>query len=480
MRPFLITLLRVVAVAIAVAGAIDPSIRITRATRPEVAVVASGRLPDPALVDRVAAALEDRFDVARGASFGAAATVSVGDALPPEGLRSAAVGFAVTPAVSQPFVRITAVDVPASATAHARVPVRATVNVRGASGTPVAVSLRLNGVEIDRQNVTPADDDHTGNVALTLLGDTAGPLPFHVVATVAGSTHRVDRTIMVRDRTWQVLSVDRRPSWSAGFVRRALESDPRFEVTARVATSRGVSSTIGAAPAALSPSDLDPYDAVLVGGLDAVTTGDVQNLQGFMRERGGTVVLLPDDPDPPPALRLLSGIERWSATATDEPAGTPAGSEVLAPSNAPLWSRAAPDRSVRIATGKGELLIAGAMDTWRYRPRDPAAFDRYWQVLLAGAADRRRTLAAVPVAAAPPEHQPSPDERALVAAWASAHSGRVFAEADLTGLGETMASVINPPLEERTIHPMRSAWWMLPFGLLLGLEWWSRRRSGLK
>ena len=118
MRPFPMTLLRVAAIAIAVAGAIDPSMRITRATRPEVGVVSSSRLADPALVDRVAAALEDRFDVVRGASFGAAAIVSVGDALPPEGLRSAAVGFAVAPAVTQPFVRITAIDAPASATAR--------------------------------------------------------------------------------------------------------------------------------------------------------------------------------------------------------------------------------------------------------------------------------------------------------------------------------------------------------------------------
>ena len=30
------------------------------------------------------------------------------------------------------------------------------------------------------------------------------------------------------------------------------------------------------------------------------------------------------------------------------------------------------------------------------------------------------------------------------------------------------------------IHPMRSPWWILPFTLCLGVEWWMRRRSGLR
>jgi hypothetical protein len=30
-----------------------------------------------------------------------------------------------------------------------------------------------------------------------------------------------------------------------------------------------------------------------------------------------------------------------------------------------------------------------------------------------------------------------------------------------------------------TWHPMRSAWWIIPFALALSGEWWLRRRRGL-
>jgi hypothetical protein len=29
-------------------------------------------------------------------------------------------------------------------------------------------------------------------------------------------------------------------------------------------------------------------------------------------------------------------------------------------------------------------------------------------------------------------------------------------------------------------HPMRSPWWILPFAACLGVEWWDRRRRGLR
>jgi hypothetical protein len=38
---------------------------------------------------------------------------------------------------------------------------------------------------------------------------------------------------------------------------------------------------------------------------------------------------------------------------------------------------------------------------------------------------------------------------------------------------------ITASVEPGRIYPMRSPWWLLPFTLCLGGEWWLRRRSGL-
>ena len=474
----LTTALRCLAIAIVVAGAIDPSMSVRGVTRPEVAVVSSPRLPDPLVSERVAAALAERFTVVTGTPFGAAAVVVVGDSLPPPSQRTAPVGFAIAPIASAPFVTITGLHLPPRSSAHAQVIVRASIRTFAAANREAVLSLRINDREIDRQTIKVATNDQQETLQLTLVSGVTGPQPFTLVASVGDSTHTVDGTVTVRDETWQVLSLDRRASWAAGFIRRALEIDPRFTVVARVTTSRGMSSTLGDAPATLSAAELGRFDSVIVSGLEALSAGDIDALDAFMRD-GGSVVLLPDDPEPSAALRQLSGIDRWTASATNDPAGAPLASEVIAPVSAPAWAEIRQDRTVRIAVGSGELVVAGAMDAWRYRQRDSAGFDRYWQVTLAESAERsqtRRGLAVSPALG----RQPVAYEPAVVAAWASAHGGRIVSAADLARLPDELATAISPAAEQRTIHPMRSGWWMVPFGLLLGLEWWTRRRGGGK
>jgi len=473
--------LRILAIAIAVAGAIDPSLSVNDVTRPEVAVVSSPRLPDSQLSDRVAAALADRFDVLRDNPFGPAAVVAVGDSLPAPAQRSAPVAFAVTPIATEPFVTITDLQSPPRASAHAQVIVRAVIRSVAAANREVVVSLRVNDREIDRQTIKVATNDQHEGVLLTLPSGVTGPQPFTVVATVADSVHGVDGTVTIHDGSWQVLSLDRRPSWASGFIRRALETDPRFTIVARVATSRGVSSSIGDAPAALSAADLERFDTVIVSGLEALSAADIAGLDAFMRERGGSVILLPDDPESPAALRQLSGIERWSASAANDPSGVPLASEVIAPASTPVWATVRADRSVRISAGSGELVVAGAMDAWRYRQRDAAAFDRYWQVTVAESAERGQSRGATTLPAPTGAgRRPVPQEPTLVASWTGAHGGKVFPSTELAQLPDALRAAISPSVERRTIHPMRSGWWMAPFGLLLGLEWWTRRRRGEK
>ena len=50
--------------------------------------------------------------------------------------------------------------------------------------------------------------------------------------------------------------------------------------------------------------------------------------------------------------------------------------------------------------GPGRLLISGALDAWRYRADDRAAFDRFWQASIAGAAAMARPPVSVRIAPA--------------------------------------------------------------------------------
>jgi hypothetical protein len=86
--------------------------------------------------------------------------------------------------------------------------------------------------------------------------------------------------------------------------------------------------------------------------------------------------------------------------------------------------------------------------------------------------------ASAPAAPAAPALDAAPDTRDLVGVWTSSRGGQVIPESRLAELGPAIAQALSPPSERRSRHPMRSAWWIVPFGLALGVEWWTRRRAG--
>jgi hypothetical protein len=71
-------------------------------------------------------------------------------------------------------------------------------------------------------------------------------------------------------------------------------------------------------------------------------------------------------------------------------------------------------------------------------------------------------------------------ERDVLSAWATSRGGRVI---DATAIAD-LASAIRPLAPAGStrapVHPMRSAWWIGPMTLLMGIEWWSRRSRGLR
>lgn len=69
---------------------------------------------------------------------------------------------------------------------------------------------------------------------------------------------------------------------------------------------------------------------------------------------------------------------------------------------------------------------------------------------------------------------------ALLAAWASSRGGRLFTASELPDMVEAIDAAVARPSRPATSHPMRSAWWIVPFAAALGAEWWWRRRRDLR
>lgn len=115
-----------------------------------------------------------------------------------------------------------------------------------------------------------------------------------------------------------------------------------------------------------------------------------------------------------------------------------------------------------------------APGTFRARIVAPRRGDVYHLVVTSGS-DRADAGFAVEPAAA----SRGTADRRLLEAWASSRGGTVVDEPELRRLPSLIASAIAPLPRVETWHPMRSGWWIIPFALLLGAEWFGRRRRGL-
>ena len=143
--------------------------------------------------------------------------------------------------------------------------------------------------------------------------------------------------VEVGEARWPVVVHERRPSWGATFVRRALVDDPRMTVTARTDVAPQVSALAAPAADSLDDAQLDRARVVIVGAPDALTAADVQRLEHFVRRRGGSLVLVPDRPFSGAVTRLLA--QRWRERLTEGARGR------------------GPPEGQRMAAGRGGVTI---------------------------------------------------------------------------------------------------------------------------
>ena len=573
---------RVGAFAIAAVAVLDPALTTSRSSRPTVAVVTADQTTSASLVNRVVQALDRRFTIVRGQFDGAAATVIVGRAVPDEAVAVVGPLVAVVPNEPSPSVRVVNVDAPEKTALDVRAPVRVEMSVHGVRGRRVTVQLRAGGAVVDQASQALKID--SGQVGLTVhhvpLSTGAQVLVVNAFLDRGAASDSSFAIVDARPDRYAVLFHDTRPSWSSTFVRRAAESEARFSVTHRVVTSRGLSNTGGQAPESLrDPASLSDFATIVVGAPETLTSADVSAIEAFMRQRGGSVVVLMDTANIG-QLDRLTGVASWRASRTNAVAtlrdvkgfGALQGRETSWPGVTPAGSMSyavsvARDSTTRpvvwsVPVGAGRLVISGALDAWQFRG-DSSGFNRFWTTLLASlasdappaisielsrhalrpgettlgrvvirapmlsnASERVATVGAALVSGGDsaavrlwPERTPgvfsgsivaprqpgtyrlvvwtdtdraespivvhtgarSPirDDREVAQSFVSSRGGSVVAEDALDDLPDRLSSAIQVVSRVETWHPMRSPWWIVPFALLLGAEWWARRRRGL-
>jgi hypothetical protein len=367
-----------------------------------------------------------------------------------------------------------------------------------------------------------------------------------------------------------VLVFDARPSWSSTFVRRALEDDGRFTVGYRTRVAPALSA--GTLNGRLDVAALDLAAVVVIGAPDALTAEEVALLHRFVSVRGGTLILLPERSPSGAWTQLLPGVWTEHLTATPEAVGPLRAGEVLRadrlPATASVLARSGSAASIVVSpTGNGRIVVSGAMDAWRYRDLDAgptdslgaSVFDTFWRSLVAESAAAGealqlsfdRTLAArgsrsrftiqarrmtpptsseasatarcgseaaatirlgpagrvgsftgeLPLATSGScRIEATIDDRHVTGSIAVADrpafgveqtltklERRVIASGGVTAAAGQEATIARAVVGEAlspdvavTVYPMRAWWWILPFAGCLSIEWWLRRRRGLR
>ncbi|MDP2319768.1 MAG: hypothetical protein Q8O42_10570 [Acidobacteriota bacterium] len=565
--------LRTVAAAIAVAAIADPVLTVSRPVPHRVVVArlastnaeaeeAAIRSAWPGAEVSVRAASHGRLPCARGESCVMVADGSMAADWPDDLEGPVSLIRVGTPA--GPNVAIQSALVSSAQSAAASGIVRATLAGTGMAGRRTEIHVTDGAATVGSAvHEWTADGEAAIEVAWWPLGD--GPRALRVAALpfdgeASAIDNAIDVGVTVNSNRTRVLVFEARPSWASAFVRRALEDDPRFEVEHRVGLAPSL--VAGTSGTRLTVPTLDAVPVVVAGGLDGLGADEVSLFERFVRERGGTLILVPDREVSGAAARLVSG--QWTEHLEASPAavGRLRASETLRLVRATPFDTvlgAIADRPVIVVSpaGRGRVVVSGAMDAWRHRDADGGAFDRFWRSLVLESAsagdalqiDLRQPIAmpgahvpftvrhrqmqaalsrtvtasatcgagaaepirlwpqgapgvfsgSVPMERGEPcevrvevEDGPAAARGIAVSTGATSSVSAVMREleriAEQTGGGigdlatatEALAGMPAPGETPTPSHPMRSPWWMSPFVACLGLEWWLRRRSGLR
>lgn len=419
-------ILRMLGIAIAAAAAIDPAISVRRAQPIAVEIVSGATDRAGRVRERLLSELEDRVTVARPGEGDA--VVVIDGALDTASIRDA-VPVSVVQMSPPPNLRLVNASTLSKVVSGHQAMIAVDADVQSVAGRRSFMTVTQQGVAVGRIEHSWTEARRQ-RVLVPFVPVGTGTHRVHVSAAPFADESRVDDNVVETasihvNRPLQVAFIEPRPSWAAGFVRRAVESDPAFEIASVVSTSRGIDVRTGSAPTSLTASALERFDAVVVGAPEELKAGDLQALRSFLAERGGTVIFLPDRRPSGPYAAFISaaGFEEvlldapvtlWDnggqrALRASEFALPRAGRTAMRPLLALEDGRAA---IASWPVGSGSMIFSGALDAWRFRAEADGYFAAFWRASIAAAA-----LAAQPVVRVeldPPLVRPGVATRILV------------------------------------------------------------------
>ena len=407
------SILRASAFVVASVGVLDPAWTSQGKSPLPVDVRAASAADEPSAHD-VRQRVRQVDDVAVDGNASAAAVVLVGTAATPQSLTSGIPVSVVTHA-DGPNVAVEHLALPRRLLTGLTTRIEAVVSAIGMAGATSRIRLEVQGIELaaidhrwtsDREAYTARFEHVPPAAGAGVIRVSAGPLDNEVTT----GDNQADVQAIVEDRKLRVLIHEPRPSWTATFVRRALEEDPVFEVTALARPSRGISARAGSPPEQLSTRALEQFDVVIVGRARRAPSERADRARGVLSAarrhgrvrarqaadrslrclaarrtiRGGT------SPDARRASRNESGHEglrvrhRRRSLRRRGDACLAASTEGTCPWRA---KRVEGKRAVIVSwpTGAGRTIFSGALDAWRSRT-DGEAFGRFWKALIADAA----------------------------------------------------------------------------------------------
>jgi hypothetical protein len=392
--------LRSIAVAIALAALLDPALVVGRRAPLALEFIAGSTDRAPQIRQRLLAAMKGEVTIVPSGQ--GEAIVVVDGTVPAEAIRERVTVSIVAPPPG-PNLRV-ARSRPA---AHAipgfefRLPVE--FEARGLAGRTSTVTAAIDGVEVGRVEHTWTSAARQ-RVAVPVVVLAPGRHTVRIAAAAFEDESRsednaIDVLVVAIDRPLRVAFLERRPSWTAGFLRRILETDPTFEIASVLTPSRGIEVRTSNAPSRVTPAALERFDLIVAGAPEELGDSELRALRTFMADRGGAVLLLPDRTPTGPYTRTIP-VAGFDETLLERPARVAAASgghafrasELAIPRTrtqalTPLASLA--DGRPVVASwpiGAGLLMFSGALDAWRFRGDDDAALGSFWRSTLASAA----------------------------------------------------------------------------------------------
>jgi hypothetical protein len=387
--------LRIIAIAIAIAGVADPTLTREAPVRQPLAIVMVDADAVPS-AQRMRALLESDYEITAYPQMmaGAAACPQLGGCIivsgggvPARLTAGATVIGGLRPSQDVDAPVITDVSMPGavhlSATSSLRVRLRGKASRVEVFDGDVLVGATDVGAVKEAVSVSPAiSQGRDVNVAWVPIESGARRL------TIRAAAAEAQVGVIVSDVATPVLFYEPEATWLGTFIRRALEHDSRFSVVGRTRLAPPVAVTRGGV-GPLTSDALKDAGVVIVTAAESLTEAEVDLLERFVRGRGGSVVVVPDRRPTGAVLRLIADVASERRENEPTSVGTLKATEIVAfnaeaPGVSVLESAGGRAIIVSRAIGRGRVIVSGALDAWRYR--DDAAFDGFWTALVADAA----------------------------------------------------------------------------------------------